>query len=120
MLTMSTRIRRSRLAAKLSQAQLAALAGVQRSAVAQWEREENTNPSIKHLAQVAVATAVRFEWLATGRGPSHVTGQEFDFAAEFNDFAHDQTETKVLEFVRRMSPQKQKLACRLLEVLVTT
>lgn len=119
MLTMSTRIRRSRLAAKLSQAQLAALTGVQRSAVAQWEREENTHPSIKHLALVAVATAVRFEWLATGRGPAHAKGSEFEVVADFTDFAHDQTETQVLEFVRRLSPQKQKLACRLLEVLVT-
>lgn len=119
MITMSSRIRRSRLAAKLSQAELAALTGVQRSAVAQWEREESTHPSIKHLAQVAVATSVHFEWLATGRGPVHAHGQEFDLAADFSDFAHDQTETKVLEFIRRLSPQKQKLACRLLEVLVT-
>lgn len=117
---MSTRIRRARLAAKLSQAQLAGLTGVQRSAVAQWEREENTNPSVKHLAQVAVATSVRFEWLATGRGPSLASGQEFDVAADYSDFAHDQTETQVLELIRRLSPQKQKLACRLLEVLVTT
>jgi len=27
-----------------------------------------TNPSVSNLAQVAVSTGVRFEWLATGRG----------------------------------------------------
>ena len=119
MTTLAIRIRRSRLAAKFSQAELATRTYVQRSAVAQWERDDGTQPSVKHLIEIAIATSVNFEWLATGRGPTHANGEEFAFALELEDFAHNQTESEVLELVRRMPPQKQKLACRLLEVLAT-
>lgn len=119
MLSMSTRIRRARASAKFSQAQLAVLTGVQRSAVAQWEREDCTTPSVEHLAKIAVATGVRFEWLATGRGPAMPDGQEFDFAAQIHDFAQDEVETRILGFVRRMSPRKRQMACMILEALVS-
>ena len=64
--TMAIRIRRARLGASLTQAQLARHTGVNRSAVAQWERAEGaTTPSVANLANIAVATKVAFEWLAT-------------------------------------------------------
>lgn len=116
---MSSRIRRARAAAKFSQAQLAALTGVKRSAVAQWERADCTSPSVEHLAQIAVSTGVRFEWLATGRGPALPDGQEFDFAANIHDFAQDETESRILGYVRRMSDRKRQLACMILEALAS-
>ena len=117
--SMSNRIRRARTAAKLSQAQLAGLTGVQRSAVAQWERTECTTPSVDHLAQIAVSTGVRFEWLATGRGPAKPEGQEFDVAVDVHDFAQDETESRILEYVRRLSTRKRQLACLILEALAS-
>ena len=119
MLSMSSRIRRARSAAKLSQAQLAGMTGVKRSAVAQWERTECTTPSVEHLAQIAVSTGVQFEWLATGRGPAMPNGQEFEFAAEIHDFAQDETESRILGYVRRMSPRKRELACLIMEALTS-
>lgn len=117
--SMSGRIRRARSAAKLSQAQLAAHTGVARSAVAQWERAQCTTPSVEHLAQIAVSTGVRFEWLATGRGPARPGEQEFDLAADIHDFAQDETESRILGYVRRMPQRKRQLACLILEALVS-
>jgi transcriptional regulator with XRE-family HTH domain len=119
MLSMSSRIRRARAAAKFSQAQLAELTGVKRSAVAQWERADCTSPSVEHLAQIAISTGVRFEWLATGRGPAAPDGREFELAAEIHDFAHDETESRILAYVRRMPERKRQLACMILEALVS-
>ena len=54
--------------AGLSQAALAQMVGVQRSAVSQWESPGGKNPRMAHLRTVATATGSQFEWLATGRG----------------------------------------------------
>jgi len=62
------RIRLARRNAGLSQAALAAAVGVQRSAVSHWEASPGKSPSAGHLRQLALATGVQFEWLATGRG----------------------------------------------------
>lgn len=70
MTSLSARIRRARALAAISQAELAKRVGVQRSAVTQWECTAGTTPSVGHLIQIACETAVCFEWLATGRGPS--------------------------------------------------
>jgi transcriptional regulator with XRE-family HTH domain len=119
MLSMSSRIRRARAAAKFSQAQLAELTGVKRSAVAQWEGTDCTSPNVEHLAQIAISTGVRFEWLATGRGPAFPDGKEFEFAANIHDFAQDETETRVLGYLRRMPERKRQLACMILEALAS-
>ena len=67
-MTAQQRIRLARRHAGLSQAQLAEAVGVQRSAVSHWEAPQGKNPSVTHLREVALATGVQFEWLATGRG----------------------------------------------------
>lgn len=119
MLSMSSRIRRARSAAKLSQSQLADLTGVKRSAVAQWEREGGTSPSVSHLAKIAVSTDVHFEWLATGRGAGKPDGHEFETAMTVEDFAQDEVESRVLGYVRKLSPKKRQMACTLLEILAS-
>lgn len=117
MLSMATRIRRARLAAKLSQTQLAALVGVQRSAVAQWECAGGTSPSLEHLARAAIATAVFFEWLATGRGKSQPGDNEFDVAVTMQDYAQNEEEGRMLELLRRLPSKKRQAACSILELL---
>ena len=63
------RSRRARRISGLSQARLAAMIGVGRTAVANWEGAAGFLPSTGHLLAHARATGVAFEWLATGRGP---------------------------------------------------
>ena len=67
-LTLTQRIRLSRRHGSLSQAALADLVGVHRSAVSHWESTKPKKPNIGHLLAIAVACGVQFEWLATGRG----------------------------------------------------
>jgi transcriptional regulator with XRE-family HTH domain len=62
------RIRQARRGVALTQEALARLVGVNRSAVAQWERKGGCRPTSHNLAQIALVTHVSFDWLATGRG----------------------------------------------------
>ncbi|MCA1713823.1 MAG: helix-turn-helix domain-containing protein [Gammaproteobacteria bacterium] len=114
---MPTRLRRARTAAKLSQTALADQLRISRSAVAQWEQSAGTSPNIANLSQVAEATEVCFEWLATGRGPMRPEGNEFDVAVCLRDYAHNELETQVLELLRRLPAKKRKAACAMLELL---
>ncbi|TPG51433.1 XRE family transcriptional regulator [Rhodanobacter glycinis] len=66
---MHARIREARSRVGVSQEEFAARLGVSRGAVAQWEMEKGTSPSVKNLEQVAIHSGFAFEWLATGRGP---------------------------------------------------
>ena len=52
------RIRVARRQARLSQAQLAAIVGVQRSAVSHWEAADGKNPSVGHMRDIALALGV--------------------------------------------------------------
>ena len=67
-MTPAQRVRLARRHANLSQAALASIVGVQRSSVSHWEAAAGKLPSSRHLRDVAMATGVQFEWLATGRG----------------------------------------------------
>lgn len=68
---LSTRIRTARMRARISQAELAEQLGVSRSAVGNWESAKGrVSPSSERLAELALATGVSYEWLATGRGTS--------------------------------------------------
>lgn len=67
-MTPSQRIRLARRHAGMSQAALASTVGVQRSSVSHWEAVAGKSPSAKHMRDLAMATGVQFEWLATGRG----------------------------------------------------
>lgn len=62
------RIRLARRFAGYSQLQLADAVQVTRSAVSHWESTRGNAPSLARLQGIAAATAVNFEWLATGRG----------------------------------------------------
>lgn len=106
MLTMSARLRLARTAAKLSQAALADRLRINRRAVAQWEQSAGTSPNIANLSQVAEATGVCFEWLATGRGPTRPEGNEFDVAVRLRDYAHNELETHLLELFRGSACKK--------------
>jgi transcriptional regulator with XRE-family HTH domain len=117
---MHVRIRQCRRLAGWSQAGLATATGVRRSAVAQWEKASHgTSPSIGHLVDIALATGVSFEWLATGRGPMRLDGLDLTPTALTQDFAMDELESRVLSSVRRLSRRNREIACRILEIMAT-
>ena len=119
MLSMSSRIRRVRTSAKLSQTELALLVGVKRSAVAQWESETGTHPSVEHLSKLAVVTGATFEWLATGRGCDATDCGGLAATPVVCDYAQGDLESRVLELLRKMSTKKQLVACKILEALAS-
>ena len=114
---MSSRIRRARALASLSQSELARRIGVKRSSVTQWEGENGTSPSVLHLAQLAVETAVCFEWLATGRGPARPDDGAFDTALVADDYARDALESRALTALRRLSVRRRGTAVQIIELL---
>lgn len=118
MYSMAERIRRARRTSGLTQAQLAAAVGVKRSAVAQWEQRHGTSPNTLHLSLIAQCANVMFEWLATGRGRMRLDGNEFEMALVTADFARDSYETQVLQLLRQATPQRKKLACEVLQLIV--
>lgn len=112
--SMALRIRQARIRARLTQSELARRVSVQRSAVTQWERNDGTHPSIDHLAQIACETNSHFEWLATGRGPSHSEHLEQETLV-IEDIARDEVESRALIALRRMKRKREPMV-KLLEL----
>jgi transcriptional regulator with XRE-family HTH domain len=111
-----TRIRLARRHARLTQARLAEQLAVRPSAVAQWENPVGTLPTGKHMAEIAVATGVCFEWLATGRGAMTIEPAEAP-AISADAIAMDETEEKVLRLLRNVAPSARQVVVQMLEGL---
>jgi len=111
------RIRQSRRTAALTQAQLAEQVGVNRSAVAQWERKGGARPTSENLGKIAVATKVGFDWLATGRGrirtPDQGDGETP--ALLLQHYAHDELEERLLLVFRTLSYRQQTALIEFIE-----
>jgi hypothetical protein len=88
-----------------------------RSSVTQWESTRGTSPNVDHLAQIAKETAVCFEWLATGRGPSRPEAGAFDVALVVEDYVRDEMESRVLAAMRRMTVRKKETLVLIVELL---
>jgi len=71
------------------------------------------------MVEVAIRTSVNFEWLATGRGPSHLDLVESTPTAMLGDFADNEQESRMLELMRRLPPRKQDMACEMVELLAS-
>lgn len=115
--TLSLRIRKARTQSRISQAELARRVGVMRGAVTQWEQPSGTHPSLEHLIQIALQTGVRFEWLATGRGPSRGDDADPVPAVIVEDYAADEYESKALACFRRLPASRRKVVLEILEAL---
>ncbi len=101
---LSTRIRTARTRARMSQAELAELLGVSRSAVGNWESARGrVSPSSERLSELALATGVSYEWLATGRGTplAPIDG----IPAADAEFVDDPGERRLLQAFRACSDQ---------------
>lgn len=110
MSTFASRVRRARHHAKLTQNELGAKVGVRRSAVAQWENLAGTKPSTTNMSQVAIATGVCYEWLATGRGAMKVNDSHQPPAIVLSEFAQDELESRMLAAIRRMGNLRKRAA----------
>ena len=116
-MTLAARIRRARTLAKLTQTELAALIGVRRSAVAQWEQVVGTKPTVDNLSKLAVICEVRFEWLATSRGVIRLGDLHQAPAAVMSEFAHDILESRLLNAIRRINMRKREAIVLMIEGL---
>lgn len=102
---LTTRIRQARRRLAYSQTELAGHVGVNRSAVAQWERPGGSTPTSSNLSKIAVITSVHYEWLATGRGQMCVAPRDDAVdvpALELQFYAHDGIEERVLQGLRKL------------------
>lgn len=90
---MARRIRQARREAGYSQAELAALMGITRSACSQWEIEGGTRPRGQRLERLAMILGVSVEWLATGEGSTGGPQRAADTAPFYrNGLASDELE----------------------------
>ena len=99
---------------------LADIVGVNRSAVAQWERPCGSRPTTDNLSKLAVATSVQFEWLATGRGRMCVSlenGNDVPQALLLNFYAHGEVEERVLIGMRKLEYWQSVSIAELVESL---
>ncbi|AKC85669.1 helix-turn-helix domain-containing protein [Pseudoxanthomonas suwonensis] len=97
---LSMRIRIARQRARMSQEALALQLGVSRGAVANWECSMGALPTTSRLGRLAHATEVRFEWLATGRGPMAYQAEPEDIPALDAELVHDPDERRLLQAFR--------------------
>ena len=106
--TTADRIRRARTLAGLSQIALAQALGVNRSAVAQWERRDGCLPSMQHLVALAKATQVQVEWLGTGEGEMNRIQPECCEGLTRDAYAQDDLVSDCLVALRSMPVQVRK------------
>ena len=111
---LSTRIRTARTRAGMSQGALAEALGVSRSAVGNWESAKGrVSPSSERLSELALATGVSYEWLATGRGTplAPIDG----IPAADAEFVDDPIERRLLQAFRSGSDQFKQAILVVLE-----
>lgn len=114
---LNERIRQARAGSRISQTALANRVGVQRSAVAQWERRGGTHPSMDHLAGIAVATGVCLEWLGTGRGPTLPDETEWAASVNATEYVQDGLEAECLEALRKLPISIRKQVAAMISLL---
>jgi len=115
---MQERIRRARRRAGLSQAGLAELVNVQRSAVSNWESANGVLPNMQNLLAVAKACRVSLEWLGTGRGGISTDPDALDDVPAADAELVDVEEERMLLAGFRSLPRRgQQLMIDMVEVM---
>ena len=112
---LNQRVREARSKAGLTQEALAGELGVSRSAVAQWEMERGTAPSVDNLIALACRSGMGFEYLATGRGDAHFGPPTVAVAEELSAYRHlDNEQRQLLARFAKLTPRQRKALLDLL------
>ena len=115
---MQERIRRARRKAGLSQAALADLVKVRRSAVSNWESAKDVLPSMQNLVAIAQACRVSIEWLGTGRGGMTSDPEAMaDIPTADAELVDAHEERELLAAFRNLPRRSQQLVMELTEAL---
>lgn len=114
---MAERIRRARRRADLSQAELARMLKVQRSAVSNWESASDIQPSMQNLSGIAKACAVSFEWLGTGRGRMRLD-EDLEIPAVDAELVDLRDERELLAMYRNLPHRKRELMVQVMQVFL--
>lgn len=115
---MQERIRRARRRAGLSQAGLAELVNVQRSAVSNWESANGALPSMQNLLAVAKACRVSLEWLGTGRGAISAIPDALEDVPTANaELVDVEEERMLLAGFRNLPRRSQQLMIEMVSVM---
>lgn len=112
---MSGRIREARVRAGMSKAELARRVGVCASAAVQWEHPHGTAPNAGNLSEIAQATNVAYEWLATGRGLARLVHDDGMPALMPGAIATTLFEERLLEIARRLPAKRHEPLLAFLE-----
>lgn len=116
-MSLTERVRLTRRKTGLSQAQLAELVGVNRSAVANWEASGQGGPSRRSMERLAKIAHVSFDWLATGRGEMSHASYLHDVPAAAAALVDDPTELKLLQAWRACSARARVATLDVVEEL---
>ena len=115
---MQERIRRARRKAGLSQAALADLVKVRRSAVSNWESAKDVLPSMQNLVAIAQACRVSIEWLGTGRGGMTSDPEALaDIPTADAELVDAHEERELLAAFRNLPRRGQQLMIDMVEVM---
>ena len=115
---MQERIRRARRKAGLSQAALADLVKVRRSAVSNWESAKDVLPSMQNLVAIAQACRISIEWLGTGRGGMTSDPEALaDIPTADAELVDAHEERELLAAFRNLPRRSQQLVMELTEAL---
>ena len=110
---MQERVRRARRKAGLSQAALAELVKVRRSAVSNWEAADGVLPTMQNLVAIARACRVSIEWLGTGRGPMGMDPDLADIPVADAELVDAREERDLLAAFRNLPRRSQQLVLEL-------
>lgn len=112
-----SRIQAARRLRNLSQAELARLVGVQRSAVSHWESPTGKDPTVDHLRKIAIVTGVHFEWVATGRGTMVMSPATIldGIPAALAELVEDELEIRLMHAFRDAPPKARLTILELTE-----
>lgn len=114
------RIRAARKKLGLTQADFAALMGVTRTAVANWETGQSL-PDMANLIRIAEVSRVGFEWLATGRGDTEAPAASVQeparphYSSSSDVAAKSPQEIRLLTSFRKLSAEQRKALLLLIE-----
>ena len=102
----------------LSQAALADLVKVRRSAVSNWESAKDVLPSMQNLVAIAQACRVSIEWLGTGRGGMTSDPEALaDIPTADAELVDAHEERELLAAFRNLPRRSQQLVMELTEAL---